>query len=652
VCGIAGVLDRRTPGEEALRRVASDMADTLVHRGPDDSGVMVDVRAGLALANRRLAVVGLGPGGHQPMSSSSGRWAITFNGEVYNFGSVRRRLGAEGVALRGGSDTEVLLEAIEHWGLDEALESSEGMFAFAAWDSERRELHLVRDRLGEKPLFFGWVGSCFAFGSELKSLRRVPGFGASLDLSSVGLFLRHNCVPAPYSVYEGISKLEPAEIRTLSPATPVGGEPSSRRYWSARGLVDRAGTSRLDGSPRELVDHLHGVLSEAVAARMVSEVPLGAFLSGGVDSSLVVALMQEQSGSTVKTFTAGFAERAYDESSDAEAVAACLGTDHTTLTVTESEALEVVPEIPVIWDEPFSDSSQIPTFLVSRLARRDVTVALSGDGGDELFAGYNRHLWLERIWRRWGRAPHSVRRSIGRLAQALPPGLDGAAARFGPALPRSWRLRLPALKLAKAGKVIAAPDVESAYLALVSHWDDPSELIGPVRDAPTLASSPAKWPVLDSPTEQLLWLDLVGYLPDDILTKLDRAAMAVSLETRVPFLAREVVELAWRLPTDVKLRGSVTKWILRELLHRYVPESLVARPKAGFGVPLGRWLRGPLRGWAEDLLSARRLGSAGILDPVPIRRAWDLHRSGRRDLGYELWDVLCLQAWLERWAGA
>lgn len=649
MCGIAGLLDPRGEREEELTRLASAMSDTLRHRGPDDAGVWVDGSAGVALANRRLAVVGLGPDGHQPMASRSGRWTLVFNGEVYNYAALRSRLEAEGAKLRGGSDTEVLLEAIANWGLAETLEASNGMFAFAAWDAGNRELHLARDRFGEKPLYFGWVAGRFAFASELKAIRPLPGFAGRLDRDAVTAFLRHNCVPAPRSIYEGISKLEPGEVLTIGPGTATGAAPAIRRYWSARTTIERSLGSQLHEPEEALVDRLQQTLRTAVAGRVHADVPVGAFLSGGVDSSVVTALMQEQSTAAVKTFTVGFADRVYDESAEAAKVAEHLGTDHTTLVVTDKEALEVIPELPAIWDEPFADNSQIPMLLVSRLARSQVTVALSGDAGDELFAGYNRHAWLERLWGRPAWAPAGARRIAGAGLRRIPPGLVNSLTRFDGALPARWRIRIPATELAKAGKVIGAADPQAAYLALVSHWDRPEQLVVGGRADRPVASTPGTWPELGTVTEQMLWLDLVGYLPDDVLTKVDRAAMAVSLESRLPFLDLDVVELAWRIPTDMKLRGGTTKWVLRRLLHRYLPPSLVERPKMGFGVPLGSWLRGPLRGWAESLLDERRLREFGVLHPEPVRRAWRAHVRGRRDLGYELWDVLCLQAWLEHW---
>jgi asparagine synthase (glutamine-hydrolysing) len=625
------------------------MATAIEHRGPDEGDVWVDADGGVGFGHRRLSVIGLGPVGHQPMVSGSGRFVLNYNGEIYNYLSVGKRLESAGATLRGGSDTEVLLGAIETWGLDEALDAVEGMFALALWDRHRRELHLVRDRLGEKPLYYGWVGRHFAFASELKALRRLPAFVPELDRGAAALFLRHNCVPAPRTIYRGIAKLEPGEVVTVGPDERCGKEPRRRSYWSARDAVESARQHLLADDPAALADRVETVLGDAVEARMVADVPVGAFLSGGVDSSLVVALMQQASSRPVRTFTIGFAEAAFDESVDASAVAAHLGTDHTVLRVGEAEALAVIPSLAEIWDEPFGDCSQIPTLLVSRLARSQVTVSLSGDGGDELFAGYNRHAWLERLQAGAALVPAGARRWVGASMARVPPAAVERTARLSAALPRRWQLRNPADKFAKVARVLASDGAEEAYLALVSHWDEPGSVVRGAQDAQSLASRPELWPVLGGVTEQVLWLDLVGYLPDDILTKLDRAAMACSLETRVPFLDRQVLDLAWRLPMSAKLHGGVTKKVLRTVLHRHVPAALVDRPKMGFGVPIGAWLRGPLRPWAEELLGRDRLVDQGVLDPDPVRLAWTTHQSGRRDLGYALWDVLMLEAWLDHW---
>jgi asparagine synthase (glutamine-hydrolysing) len=522
------------------------------------------------------------------------------------------------------------------------------MFAFALWDRHRRELHLVRDRFGEKPLYYGWVAGSLAFASELKALCTLPRFDAEIDRDAVALFLRHNCIPAPHTIYRHVAKLEPGELATFGlDARP--GRHSARHYWSARDAIAEARARPVTDGPEAVADRLETVLSESVAARMVADVPVGAFLSGGIDSSLIVALMQRHSRVPVRTFTVGFVDRAFDESAEAAAVAAHLGTDHTPLEVHDVEAAEVIPALPDIWDEPFGDVSQIPMHLVSRLARTQVTVSLSGDGGDELFAGYNRHAWLERLWRRSSGLPGPVRRSAGAALGSIPPALVESAARAAALLPGRPPIRNPSSKVAKVAKVMGASGAEDAYLSLASYWDDAESMVIGAGPTVSVASRPSEWPELDGITEQMLWLDLVGYLPDDILTKLDRAAMAVSLETRVPFLDRAVFDLAWRLPLSLKLRDGTTKWILRQVLHRHVPAELIERPKMGFGFPIGAMLRGPLRPWAEELLAEDRLIGQDLLDPVPIRQAWRQHLGGRRDLSYELWDVLSLQSWLGHW---
>ncbi len=650
MCGITGLFDpgRATAAEE-FDRIVADMTATLVHRGPDAGGQWTDAEHGVALGHRRLAVVELGDQGAQPMVSGDGRWVTVYNGELYNHPGLRRRLSDAGVAFRGGSDTEVLLEAVAHWGLTDALEAIEGMFAVALWDRQDRTLHLVRDRFGEKPLYYGWAGRHLAFGSELKALRRVPGFVAEVDGDAVALYLRHNCIPAPHTIYRGVAKLQPGQRVAFGVGSQPGALPEPHAYWSARDAIEFARQRPLDVPAGEMADRLEEALGASVGARMVADVPVGAFLSGGIDSSVVVALMQRHSSHRVRTFTIGYADRAFDESGDAAAVAAHLGTDHTPLRVGDDAALDLVPRIPEIWDEPFGDVSAVPMHLVSRLARTDVTVALSGDGGDELFAGYNRHAWLQRLWARAAPLPDPVRRMAGSALLALPPALVDGVARASEVLPGRMQVRNPTSKVAKVGKVLSASGPEDAYLALVSLWDDAESMVTGAGANASLASRPSEWPDLDGITEQMLWLDLVGYLPDDILTKLDRAAMATSLETRVPFLDRSVFDLAWRLPLSAKLHEGTTKWILRQVLYRHVPPELVERPKMGFGFPIGTLLRGPLRPWAEELLDEGRLRRQGLLDPVPIRRAWDLHVRGRRDLDYELWTVLALLAWMERW---
>ena len=583
------------------------------------------------------------------MVSTAGRWVMAYNGEIYNHPKVRDRLERGGARFRGSSDTEVLLEAVQRWGIDRALDACEGMFAAAVWDRRDRELHLLRDRFGEKPLYYGWVGKLFAFGSELKTLSGLPGFDAQINRRAVESYLRHNCVPAPDTIWCGVRKLVPGHLVTFkSPA--LGELPEQRCYWSAADAVARARQNQLTGSDSEMTDQLEGALSGAVAARMVADVPVGAFLSGGVDSSTIVALMQQHASRPVRTFTVGFADRSFDESSEAAAVAAHLGTEHTAVHVGDAEAMDVIPRLADIWDEPFADVSQIPTYLVSRVARQDVTVSLSGDGGDELFAGYNRHAWLDRVWARAAIAPRAARRTAGSVLGGIPPAAIERAARATRILPVGWQVRNPSTKVAKLARVLRASDPEDAYRALTTHWDDAASLVLGSDDHGGATDHRSDSPVSGGGiTEHMLWFDLVGYLPDDILVKLDRAAMAVSLETRVPFLDRQILDLAWRLPLGAKLRGGQTKWVLRQVLERHVPAGLVERPKMGFGLPIGSWLRGVLAPWAEHLLDEQRLRGQGLLDPIPIRKAWDLHRSGRRDLGYELWDVLVLQSWMDRW---
>ena len=647
MCGIAGVLDRGGAREGELGRLATTMAQRLAHRGPDDAGVWTDEAAGVALAHRRLEVVGRGAQGHQPMHV--GNWVLDYNGELYNAADLRVELAVCGVAPKGSSDTEVLALALYTWGLLETLRRVEGMFAFAAWDSKTRELHLVRDRFGEKPLYYGWVGARFLFGSELKAFHVVPGFGPGVDRSAVARFLQLSCVPAPQCIYEGFAKLRPGSLVTLDPSTRRGTLPEQRLYWSAGQAIDEARQLPPLCDDEEAQETVESALTRAVASRMVADVPLGALLSGGIDSTLIVALMQHHSSLPVRTFTVAFSEQSFDESTSAAEVAAHLGTEHTNVEMPPSAALDLVPELADMWDEPFADSSQLPTHLVAAAARRSVTVALSGDGGDELFAGYNRHAWLERVWRRAAPVPLGVRRRAGEALGRVPPGaLDGPAS----LLPRRWQVRLPSTKVAKLGRVLQAPSVQDAYRSLVAHWEHPEQLVlgaGPPSDGASIDPGLFSLDGGGDVTAELLRADLVSYLPNDVLTKVDRASMAASLETRAPFLDRGVLEAAWRLPTSSKVRQGTSKWVLRQILYRHVPRKLVERPKMGFGVPLADWLRGPLRPWAEDLLSPRALAQNQILDPSPVGQAWRLHKERRQDLSYELWDVLMLQAWLGRW---
>lgn len=645
MCGITGFLDlsRRT-ATEAAQRTAWRMLDTLTHRGPDDGGVWVDAGNGIALANRRLAIVDLSPEGHQPMHSACGRYAIAFNGEIYNYRSLMEELGKLGHAFRGHSDTEVMLAAFVQWGLEGALERFNGMFAFALWDKKERALHVARDRMGEKPLYYGRMGQTFLFGSELKALKAHPGFRAGIDRGALSLYLRHNYVPAPYSIYEGVYKLPPGTVMTLSQASRRDPVP----YWSVQKAAERGAADTLEGSATEVVERLDGLLRDSVGLRMVADVPLGAFLSGGIDSSTVVAQMQAQSERPVRTFSIGFHEEEYSEAEYAKAVARHLGTEHTELYVTPEEARAVIPKLPTLYDEPFSDSSQIPTYLVSELARRHVTVSLSGDGGDELFAGYNRYFWGRNIWGTVGWIPPGLRgTAAGVLTAVSPQGWDRAFKKLWPALPTGVRQRNPGDKLHKLAEVLTVKNPEAIYLGLVSHWKRPDSMVVGGSEPPTALTDPNIWADLPDFTRRMMYLDMMTYLPDDILVKVDRASMGVSLEGRVPYLDHRVVEFSWRVPMKMKIKDGKGKWLLRQVLDRYVPRELIERPKMGFGVPIDSWLRGPLREWAEDLLDEGRLRREGFFDPRPIREKWTEHLSGRRNWQYHLWDVLMFQAWLE-----
>jgi asparagine synthase (glutamine-hydrolysing) len=645
MCGLAGLLDLsgRT-GSEDLETTLQEMTRTLRHRGPDDSGSWTDASSGIGLGLQRLAVIDLSPAGHQPMVSATGRYVLAFNGEIYNFKMLRRELEARGHAFRGHSDTEVILAAIEEWGLFAALGRFNGMFAIALWDAETRRLHLARDRVGEKPLYYGWTGRLFLFGSELKAMRAHPAFRSEIDRNALAAYLRHKYVPTPTSIYEGTHKLPPGTVLTVDRA---GATTVPTPYWSASEVAERGMDHPFEGSVEEATDALQSLLLDAVGLRMEADVPLGAFLSGGVDSSTVVALMQAQSAQPIRTFTIGFRDETYDEAPRASAVAAHLGTDHTELYVTPEQALQVIPRLPDLYDEPFADSSQIPTFLVSEMARRDVTVSLSGDGGDEVFGGYNRHFWAPVVWSRVGWMPAAVRRAGARALTSMSPrGWDRMLG--GAGVPARFRQPNAGEKVHKLAAVLGADGPDAMYRSLVSHWREPAGIvIG--ADEPFAAASGGNGAQKGGSefARRMMFLDLVTYLPDDILTKLDRATMSVSLEGRVPYLDHRVVEFAWRIPSSMHLGDRRGKLLLRRVLNRFVPDELIDRPKWGFGMPIGSWLRGPLRDWAEELLDGRRLRQEGFFDPRPIRTKWDQHLAGRRNWQYDLWDVLMFQSWLE-----
>ncbi len=642
MCGIVGVMTSASGPRATLEPTARAMAESLVHRGPDDHGLWSDPDVGIALAHRRLSIVDLSPAGHQPMISANGRFIVTFNGEIYNFQELRTEQEACGTKFLGHSDTEVMLEAFAAYGIAATVKRLIGMFTIGIWDRRERTLTLVRDRLGIKPLYWGKFGGLFLFGSELKALRAHPGWAPRIDRGAVAAFLRHNYIPAPRSIYQGVSKLEPGCMLTL----PWGGEPQIERYWDPRAIALAGLSNPLRVDDDELIDQLETLLKDAVRRRMVADVPVGAFLSGGVNSSTVVALMQAANAGPVRTYSIGFDIPGYNEAPHAAAVARHLQTEHTELTVTAKEAFDVIPRLPEYYDEPFADSSQIPTYVVSAMTRQHVTVALSGDGGDELFGGYNRYQLAQRFWRGLSLLPRPMRHGLARTLQALP--ADRWSSLFS-VLPGRLRPVQAGDKLHKLASVLALDDAGALYRRLVTHWEpetlmpaDP-EPRGPLWDT-TIGND---FPGL---LERMQFLDLVTYLPDDILTKVDRASMAVSLEARVPLLDHRVVEFAWRIPRDTLIRHNVSKWPLRQVLYRHLPPDLVERPKMGFGIPIGEWLRGPLRNWAEALLNEQRLHSGGLVDAKTVRQHWTEHLSRQRNWQYPLWDVLMLEAWRERWA--
>ncbi len=673
------------------------MVLAIQHRGPDDSGSWADLSAGVALGFCRLSIIDLSSAGHQPMHSVSGRFVMTFNGEIYNHIELRDLLSRAqiGVPLdywSGHSDTETLLACFEAWGLVETLKKTVGMFAIALWDTQTHTLHLARDRFGEKPLYYGWVTTAstekkaFVFGSELKALRAYPGFANSVSREALALYMRFMYVPAPHSIYQNIFKLEPGCMLSINvstnnynlfshvddspllptvPCTPLRppslqGGMYMQRWWSLASVVE-AGVKNQINSEEIAIETLEQRLKEAVRVQSLADVPLGAFLSGGVDSSAIVALMQAQTSNPVKTFTVGFEEAGFDESPHARAVAEYLGTEHNELYISVKQAQAVIADLPAMYDEPFADSSQIPTYLVCKASRQQVTVALSGDAGDELFGGYNRYFWGPRIWGRLAWMPYAARQVLGAAIRAVPiEGWNALSRPVNAFLPDSKNLARAGINAYKlASRLSGVRDMDDLYKKLVSEWQDPAQVVkgsgGGIGDGTgAVLSEPASmlsdpWPAAGVEQHQLrmMYRDSMTYLPDDILCKVDRAAMAASLETRVPFLDHRVAELAWRLPLDMKIRNGHGKWALRQVLYKYVPKELIDRPKAGFAIPVGQWLRGPLRDWAEALLDEKRLEVEGYFYPKPIRDKWLQHLTGRYDHTPSLWAVLMFQNWLE-----
>jgi asparagine synthase (glutamine-hydrolysing) len=651
MCGLAGsILGTNLFQTSYWSILLTQIGDALRHRGPDDSGIWFDEHTGIGLVHRRLSILDLSPAGHQPMHSVCGRFVLVFHGEISNHLALRSELHKSGIApaWRGHSDTETLLASFAAWGVTATLQRSVGMFAFALWDKVDGVLTLARDRFGEKPLYYGWVGQgthrAFVFGSELKALRAFPGFDNPVNRGALALYMQHCTVPAPYSIYEDIFKLEAGCLLTLRSSDLKAGALSIEPYWRLTDAV-REGMANPVEDETEAVSLLDAALREAVAFQAVADVPLGAFLSGGVDSSTIVALMQTQSERPVQTFTVGFDEAGFDESPHALAVAKHLGTEHHEIRVTADDARSVIPLLPQLYDEPFADSSQIPTYLVCQAARRNVTVALSGDAGDELFGGYNRYFWAERVWNRIAWLPPSLRQALGTALQQLPTERWDSLGHMLPGGRGIARLGDKAHKMAHRMKTVKSLD--DLYRSLVTEWPEDVELVKGATRLPTKLDDTSLVAGISQAEHRMMLWDSLTYLPDDILTKVDRAAMGVSLETRVPFLDHRVAELAWRLPLNMKIRGGEGKWALRQVLYKYVPRELIERPKAGFGIPVGQWLRGPLRDWAEALLDEQRLEREGYLNPAPIREIWKQHLSGRYDWTVRLWTVLMFQAWLE-----
>lgn len=648
MCGIVGWVGAGSSLPNGRQESIAAMTGALEHRGPDDEGVWIDDAADVALGHRRLSILDLSPLGHQPMASAGGRYVVVYNGEIYNFLSLAEELESKGARFRGHSDTEVLLEAVSQWGIREAIPRLNGMFALAVWDKSERTLHLARDRAGEKPLYYWQGAGGVVFASELKALHRHPGFTARTDPDALSLFLRYGYVPAPFTIFAGVRKLPPATLLTIRADGIL--ESGPEEYWSLRSAVERGMAEPLDGSEGEAIVRFEELMLDAVRIRMRADVPLGAFLSGGIDSSLIVAMMQAQSDRPIQSFTIGFSDPRYDESDQAAAVASHLGTRHEMLVATPQDALDMIPRLPEIYDEPFADASQIPTCLVAALTRQHVTVSLSGDAGDELLGGYRRYRRGHRLWRALRPLPAGLRHGVASfLARPSVHNSPPIRAVEGP-LRRFTGKRSLGERLVQATHWLAADSPSALHHTLMSHWFDPGRAVIGGAEPLIPATDPARLPDFDGDVvSTMMYLDMLGWLPDDILVKVDRAAMAVALETRIPLLDHRLIELAWRLPEQLKAHPGSGKRVLREILYRYVPRELVDRPKRGFGIPIASWLRGPLRDWAEELLDERRLREHGLLRPEPIRARWEEHVKDRTTWDYELWNVLMFQAWYERW---
>ena len=646
MCGITGFWQLGHFSIDKSQTIAGNMADRIAHRGPDDAGVWGDAGVGIALAHRRLSILELSQAGHQPMVSASGRYVIVFNGEIYNHLELRKEFGD--AAWRGHSDTETLLAGFEVWGIETTLKRTVGMFAIAVWDRDGKTLTLARDRIGEKPLYYGFQKNTFLFGSELKALKAHPDFMGEIDRDVLCLYLRHSYIPAPYSIYKGIKKLLPGHSIQFSFARGLhdSREAMPCSYWNMAEVVEKGQSHPFAGSDADAITALDKQLRQAIGLQMIADVPLGAFLSGGVDSSTIVALMQAQSSRPIRTFSIGFDEKGYNEAEYAKAVARHLGTDHTEHYVSPKEAMQVIPRLGCMYDEPFADSSQIPTFLVAQMARKHVTVSLSGDAGDELFGGYNRYA-LADIWKKIAWVPFGARRTTGQLLNKVSSSTWDRIFQYAGKF-----FNLPSNmsdKMEKFSTRLESVDgIGDLYYSLVSEISEPNRIVIGANESGTWLTEKGLKTKFLNPKLQMMYMDSMTYLPDDILVKVDRAAMFNSLETRVPFLDHRIIDLAWSLPLSMKIRGGQSKWILRKVLYKYVPKELIERPKMGFGIPVGEWLHGPLKDWVEGLLDGARLKKEGFFDPTFVRSIWQEHLSGRRNRVAFLWTVLMFQSWLER----
>lgn len=649
MCGINGFFSKVSKEDSSI--AIHRMNKAIEHRGPDAFGVWYDEEINLYLGHCRLAIQDISNAGSQPMHSQCGRYVIVFNGEIYNHLKLRKKISKEGSSVnwRGHSDTETLLVAFSIWGIKKTLENLVGMFAIALWDRQEKLLTLARDRIGEKPLYWGWQGNNLYFSSELKALKANPHFQPKVDRDSITLLLRHNCIPAPYSIYEGIEKLLPGHYIQLALSDIYKSkQTTSLAYWSFNSIVESGIKRPFEGSPDEAIDELQQTLAYSIDEQMLSDVPLGAFLSGGIDSSTIVALMQNQSSKPIKTFTIGFEDKGYNEAVHARAVAKHLGTEHTELYIQPKDALSVIPKLSSIYCEPFSDSSQIPTYLVSQLASQHVKVALSGDGGDELFGGYNRYLMAQDIWQQSRKFPKKARKLISHVLRTFPSkSWDAIFKNLTPVLPKPLRIRTPGDKMYKLAEVLTTDDKHEYYQKLTSHWQQPSDIVINGSEPATLITTASAWPETDNFQHSMMAMDAQTYMTDDILVKVDRAAMANSLETRVPMLDHRIIELAWKMPLNYKIRNGEGKWLLKQVLFRHVPKQLIERPKMGFAIPLHDWLRTSLNDWAESLLDESILRQQGYFDPEPIRKMWLEHLSGKYNHQNQLWDILMFQAWLE-----